>query len=629
MQRQKAYNLALIAMSPQQHPYDENEPEEDHDPFDDPRARSGHVSGYDATEAVDLNRLEKSGHAPAAPSHLASSSALSFADRDAAQIHANASEAPGRAQGRTGPPTSAHRAPLVPGRPHDPNIGKELGSYRILSLIGAGGMGQVYEAEHIRLGRRVALKLLRPEYAAKRDAVHRFFGEARAVNAIGHENIVDITDYVEADTGETFFIMELLQGSDLSHFLRKGDGPVPLQRAMNIALQVCDALDAAHHTDIIHRDLKPDNIFVVNDGRREDFVKLLDFGVAKLQGELSSNASYQTAAGSVIGTPAYMSPEQASGLLVDQRTDIYSLGAILYEMFTGHPVFNAKSFGEFVVKHMNDRPIAPRDLADAPKIPMALEAVILRCLEKEPINRYQNVQELRDDLARATATVETAIPRPRLPRPRAIESASRRRPYLPVVIGLGVVLLAGTAFMVAAGIPLLGGGSKRQSAPSGERPVVAAPPATADAELGQAAVSVSIETTPPGAQVAKRGSTTSLGKTPLVIEGKRLGPLGSELVLKLRLDGFREETLRIKVEDAKHQVDLVALPPAIDPASATAASSTSASRKPRAHSRKSRARARAHKARTRKSPKAAPQAVPTLKKRTTKIDNSAQVDPFK
>ncbi|MCK5796860.1 MAG: serine/threonine protein kinase, partial [Deltaproteobacteria bacterium] len=291
----------------------------------------------------------------------------------------------------------------------DPNLGRVLGSYRILSLIGAGGMGQVYMAEHTMLGRKVALKLLRPEYAVKRDAVHRFFQEARAVNAIDHENIVDITDYVELDSGETFFIMELLEGKDLSDYLRKADQPIPLHQAMDIALQVCDALHAAHGKHIIHRDLKPDNIFIVNSGTRRWFVKLLDFGVAKLQDAAAEDASYQTAVGSVIGTPAYMSPEQASGLPIDHRSDIYSFGAILYEMFTGHPVFRAKSFGEFVVKHMNDQPIPPRDLANAPKLPMALEGVILRCLEKDPDKRYATVADLREDLARATATVETVV----------------------------------------------------------------------------------------------------------------------------------------------------------------------------------------------------------------------------
>ena len=194
--------------------------------------------------------------------------------------------------------------------PRDSMLGKVLGSYELLDLLGEGGMGRVYLAQHRMIGRRVALKLLRPEYSAKRDAVHRFFQEARAVNAIGHENIVDITDYVELDSGETFFIMELLIGDTLADLLRASDRPIPLHRAMQIALQVCDALIAAHSKSIVHRDLKPDNIFIV-DKDDKDFVKLLDFGVAKLFGDTSN--SYETQVGSVIGTPAYMSPEQASG----------------------------------------------------------------------------------------------------------------------------------------------------------------------------------------------------------------------------------------------------------------------------------------------------------------------------
>jgi len=444
----------------------------------------------------------------------------------------------------------------------DEMLGAVLGSYRILSLIGEGGMGRVYMAEHVKLGRKVALKLLRPEYAVKRDAVARFFQEARAVNQIGHENIVDITDFVELDTGETYIIMELLIGEDLADIQRKGDQPIPLHRAMQISLQVCDALEAAHKTGIIHRDLKPDNIFIVNDNNKRDFAKLLDFGVAKLLGGEDEQDGWKTAVGSVIGTPAYMSPEQASGIPVDHRSDIYSLGAILYELFTGHPVFRAKSFGEFVVKHMNHDPIPPRELADAPSIPTALEAVILRCLEKDPARRYQSVAELREDLARATATVETVVRATPLPPKRAARGAakgerSQRGPTL-VLLVVGVAVLAGVAFWVAAGLSVddvasnVGGG---ETTPP-PRPTSPEVPAK-----GQRVVTAKLmlRSNPSGADVFRSDDLgTSLGKTPLEL---RLENIGENMGFVFRLPGYQDGEAKVRVVDnTLVGVDLEELP---------------------------------------------------------------------
>jgi serine/threonine protein kinase len=289
----------------------------------------------------------------------------------------------------------------------DPMLGHTLGNYRLLAVIGRGGMGHVYRAEHVKLGRQVALKLLRPEYAMRHDAVSRFFQEARAVNRIRHRNIVDINDFVELPEGRTFIIMELLEGSSLGTIQRRV-GLLPRERAAHVLLQVCDALEAVHREGIVHRDLKPDNIFVISDPAELDGVRLLDFGVAKLltyaPGE---EVGWQTAAGSVVGTPAYMSPEQAGGVPVDHRSDIYSLGAIMYELFTGHPLFRATSFGEYVLKHLSDAPIPPRSLPKGQEISRRLEAVILRCLAKMPDQRYQNVGELRLELLAALQGLAT------------------------------------------------------------------------------------------------------------------------------------------------------------------------------------------------------------------------------
>ena len=236
-------------------------------------------------------------------------------------------------------------------------IGTQLGSYRLVELLGKGGMGYVYCAEHVKLGREVALKLLRADYARRRDAVARFFQEAKTVNRVRHRNIVDVTDFVELPDGTTFIIMELLTGTSLGRWARTG---IAVPRALAVLVQICEGLAAAHAVGVIHRDLKPDNVIVVPTSDGAELVKLLDFGVAKLLNRDDEDVGFQTAAGSVIGTPAYMSPEQAGGMAIDARSDIYSLGAIMYELFCGQPMFRGRSFGEYVRKHLTERPPAPR-----------------------------------------------------------------------------------------------------------------------------------------------------------------------------------------------------------------------------------------------------------------------------
>ncbi len=302
------------------------------------------------------------------------------------------------ASGRVPPPT-----PRPPERTDD-RIGQVLGSYRLLELIGKGGMGFVYRAEHARLGREVALKLLRTDYAKRRDAVSRFFQEARTVNRVRHRNIVDVTDFIELEDGTTFIIMELLRGKSLGAWSRGG---FELPRALAALIQICDGLSAAHAVGVIHRDLKPDNIVIVATPDGAELVKLLDFGVAKLLNRDDEDVGLETAAGSVIGTPAYMSPEQAGGLAVDNRADIYSLGAIMYELFCGQPLFRGRSFGEYVRKHLNEHPVPPRETAGGANIDHRVEQVLLRCLCKDPNGRYPSAEALRDDLLHVLAAIET------------------------------------------------------------------------------------------------------------------------------------------------------------------------------------------------------------------------------
>ncbi|HET9992320.1 MAG TPA: serine/threonine-protein kinase [Kofleriaceae bacterium] len=311
---------------------------------------------------------------------------------------------------RNNPSSRPERAssvpPPLPRNPDDPELRLDqvLGTYRLMELLGKGGMGYVYRAEHTKLGREVALKLLRADYARRRDAVSRFFQEAKTVNRVRHRNIVDVTDFVELDDGTTFIIMELLRGNSLGKWSRSG---VDLPRALAVLVQICDGLGAAHAVGVIHRDLKPDNVIVVPTSDGAEMVKLLDFGVAKLVNRDDEDVGFQTQAGSVIGTPAYMSPEQAGGMAVDQRSDIYSLGAIMYELFCGQPLFRGRSFGEYVRKHLTELPVPARQTKGGEHIDPQLEALIMRCLAKEPDQRFGHILELRDGLLHMLGVSET------------------------------------------------------------------------------------------------------------------------------------------------------------------------------------------------------------------------------
>jgi hypothetical protein len=271
--------------------------------------------------------------------------------------------------------------------------GAVLGKYRVVDTIGTGGMGVVYLAEHTALGRRVALKLLQPEKASDTHLVQRFFSEARAANAVGHENVIEISDFVEAGPHK-YFVMELLKGGSLREVLRD-DGPLPPVRVLHIAVQMAEALAAVHEAGIVHRDLKPDNVFLTTRARQRDFVKLLDFGIAKLGRDLAGEGLKSTQAGTLIGTPAYMSPEQLQGGAIDARADIYSFGAVCWELLTGRRVFVAKALPELMYKHFSEAPEAPSVHAPSPvAVPAALDELLLECLAKKPDDRPASMREI-------------------------------------------------------------------------------------------------------------------------------------------------------------------------------------------------------------------------------------------
>jgi serine/threonine protein kinase len=286
-------------------------------------------------------------------------------------------------------------------------IGQTIGNYLVTQKLGEGGMGSVYLAEHPSIGKKVALKVLHSEFSTNQEVAARFFHEAKAVNDIGHPNIVDIVDFgiIQAGPGReqlVYFIMEYLAGVTLSHLIRT-EAPLAPERALMIALQVADALSASHKCGIVHRDLKPDNIILLQRGRERDFVKLLDFGIAKLTGG-SAVGSHRTRTGIVMGTPAYMSPEQCEGRdSVDLRTDVYALGIVLYEMVTGRVPFIGEGYGEILVQHLTQRPRPPSQIR---MLPPHVEVVVLKALEKRADMRFPTMEEFMRAMSDPVGYVE-------------------------------------------------------------------------------------------------------------------------------------------------------------------------------------------------------------------------------
>jgi serine/threonine protein kinase len=286
-------------------------------------------------------------------------------------------------------------------------IGKHINNYEVVSLLGEGGMGTVYLALHPIMGRKAAIKVLKPELARDESLVTRFFNEARAANAIRHPNIIDIIDVgLLPDDNVPYMLMEFLEGESLATRLDRVR-PMDVASAVEIASQTASALAAAHSKGIVHRDLKPDNLFLVPDemvgsGER---VKVLDFGIAKLRDDMRGS-SMKTRTGAIMGTAAYMSPEQCQGLIekLDHRTDVYALGIILYEMLCGAPPFLSEGFGDIIIMHVMKEPVHPQQLN--PAVPHDVSAAILRALAKSPDDRFQSMHEFQAAL-RSHATIRS------------------------------------------------------------------------------------------------------------------------------------------------------------------------------------------------------------------------------
>ncbi len=296
-------------------------------------------------------------------------------------------------------------------------IGAVLGNYRLIEQIGDGGMGKVFLAEHTLLGRRAAIKILHPEHAVRQDIVQRFFNEARVASSIQDPGIVEVFDFGIED-GNAYIVMEYLDGESLVQRLERVGCVAPAD-ALRLIYQIAMSLHHAHARGVVHRDLKPDNVVVVVDpavpgGER---TKVLDFGIAKLADPTSSGVRTET--GTLIGTPVYMSPEQCRGTAtgVDHRSDIYSLGCVLFHLICGRPPFEGEGAGSLIVMHVRDEPPVPSSLAP---VSPEIDTIILRCLAKDPADRFQTMHELAEAVDRLLrvespgrgAAFETSVPRP-------------------------------------------------------------------------------------------------------------------------------------------------------------------------------------------------------------------------
>jgi serine/threonine-protein kinase len=380
--------------------------------------------------------------------------------------------------------------------PRPTHLGRRLGKYLLESVLGRGGMGTVYRAKHVELGGWFAIKLLDRDASPSKSQVQRFFQEARAAAQIGHAHIVKVFDFAEDELG-AYIVMELLEGATLAQTLLD-DGPLEIARVVAIALQLCDGLGAAHKLGIIHRDIKPANVFLTR-VMDQEVAKLMDFGVAKMPdpGELA-----MTQPGMRLGTPLYMSPEQWEAAPIDARADLYSLGAVLYEMTTGMPPFPGTSFGALIKAHAVSAPRSPRVMR--PDLPPSLESIILRCLAKDPAERFAGAEEV----ARALAAVTSAAP----PAPR------RRRARLYVALTAGVTALAAIGFGLA---------HRRATpdAPAVVAPAVVAPapavvaPAPLDAALAPAITPAAPPTGASPTKPAKKPTRHTPAKRPNLLFG--------------------------------------------------------------------------------------------------------------
>ena len=416
--------------------------------------------------------------------------------------------------------------------------------YRLLRKVGEGAMGEVFEAEHVLLNRKVAVKLLQRRIAADPEASARLQREARSTTGLGHPNVVDTIDFGFAD-GQAFLVMEWLDGENLD--ARMTRGPLDIATALDIAAQTCAGVAAAHDRGVIHRDLKPANLFLTRDHRGDLLVKVLDFGIAKL----ALHETKLTATGVLIGTPNYMAPEQAEGQPIDGRTDIYALGVILYEMLAGTVPFLGETPLAVLHQHTSRMPILPSARAPGRGISDALDMIVMRCLAKLPDERFTTMHELATAIAEvrgtalparplvnsSTAAVATRSPERDAAADSLLAAAGARRRWI-VPATIGGLALAATALVII--IALRGGGTTATPRDAG---LVA----TANSDAAVATVIADApEARPPDAAAMVPGATFAIngrGFTGTLVARPAIPIAGEPVELSIEL-GTLETNLR-------------------------------------------------------------------------------------
>jgi serine/threonine-protein kinase len=486
----------------------------------------------------------------------------------------------------SGPPPDGSAA-NADDEPRAPKAGDLIGAYRLVRLSGYGASGWVFEVEHEKIARRAAMKILSPEYAARRGALRRMLSEAQAVNRINHPHIVEITDVIEATEPGGFngIVMELLEGQSLAQAL-VSQGRMPPERFVPILAQVADALAAAHAARFVHRDLKPDNIFLTSQAGRADYAKLLDFGLAKAVSPDTSSPGAEPAAGyprhgtvegMFLGTPAYASPEQASTKPVDHRTDIYSLGVILYELLCGRLPFEGHNMGHFLVKHITMAPPpAPPDVL-ATEEGRVLDRVARRCLQKDPAARFSSAGELKrifEALMRGELP-EVADPGANTGDPQVV-APIRKRPVVPAVVA--ALAIAG----IAGWLVLARRGGESRPAGTAQAPAGAAlappPGAQPDKRAKPEKITLKFESTPSGAETRRAGTGDLLGLTPFF---QSFSADGAGVTFEMTLPGHQPRRFDVTLTaDAVVGGALQKLPPPGRAATARKPAPAAASRKP-------------------------------------------------
>lgn len=392
---------------------------------------------------------------------------------------------------------------LVP-LPQDPYVGRRIADkYQVLSVLGTGGMGVVYLARHETMQTNVAIKMLRAQFAGDQTSVKRFTQEARAAGRLHHQNVITTYDHGFTPQGQPYIVMDCLQGISLADEIKRLKG-LPVDRVLHIFMQACDALDHAHKQGVIHRDLKPGNIMLINYEDDPDFVKVVDFGVAKIMPMNDQNVESQTLtqAGEVCGSPVYMSPEQCVGQPLDRRADIYSMGIVLFEALTGKLPLIGKNMVETMHKHLNEAPPSFQQVRPDLYIPERVEAVVRKALSKKPEERQQTMALLRQEL-------NFCVPRPgQNPNLRTIaatpefHSTEKKASWVVPAIGaaVGTIVIGGAAAFFFMQKP--------------QTPVNATPP-------------VSVVTTPSAVQPATTVPTPATGTSPAATNPVSSAPAGT------------------------------------------------------------------------------------------------------